>query len=407
MLQVFLYLSKKNEMKNTLLIFLIVLISTTRLSAQIKKEPYNFSNDINSKIEKDTLSWKYQIGATEYSISEYYKKALETWDKDRSGIPKISKEDSLYFKTFKPQNAKNYIINRSKTEQLIIINEAHHNTSHRVFTTSLLQGLYDNGYRFFGLEAISDTLINKRKFVTNESGYYTNEPQLANLINEATKIGFILFGYDVQGKNGKEREIAQSENIAKLIAKNPNSKFLIHCGYEHVVEGTPGIKNWEKAMAGRLKEMTKINPFTIDQVAYSEKGDVKFNSPYIQMVNSKNPVIMVDSSGKTFNGGVENDQTDCRIIHPLTKYINERPNWLSLSGKRKTYKIPSSKITEYPVLILAYRINEFEQNGIPADIIEITKESQTGNLILDKGIYKIIVRDKNYKIVKEYQQIVK
>ena len=394
-------------MKNTLTIFLIVLISTIKLSAQLKKEIYNFSSDINSKIEKDTLPWKFQMGAFDYSFSEYHKKALETWDKNGSGISKISKEDSLYFKTFKPQNAKKYIINRSKNEQVIIINEAHHNASHRVFTTSLLQGLYDNGYRYFGLEAISDTLINKRKFVTNQSGYYTNEPQMANLIHEAAKIGFILFNYEaLEGKGGKEREIEEAKNIAKLIAKNPNSKFLIHCGYEHVVEGTPGNKNWEKAMAGRLKEITKIDPFTIDQVAYSEKGDVKFNSPYIKMVNSENSVIMIDANDKIFDGGVGNYQTDCRIIHPVTKYVNDRPNWLSLSGKRKICKISSSKITEYPVLILAYRINELEQNGIPADIIEITNESQTRNLILDKGTYKIIVKDKNYKIVNEYQQIV-
>jgi hypothetical protein len=152
--------------------------------------------------------------------------------------------------------------------------------------------------------------------------------------------------------------------------------------------------------------MIKIDPFTIDQTIYSEKGDTKFNKPYIQMVNLDFPVIMVDDKGKTFNGGLDNDQTDCRIIHPVTKYINDRPNWLSLSGKRKIYKIPSSKIAEYPVLILAYRINEFEQNGIPADIIEISNKSQTGNLILDKGIYKIIMKDKDYKIINEYQQIV-
>jgi len=394
-------------MKNTLSIFLIFLISFIKLSAQTTKDIYKFSDHINSKIEKDTLSWKYQMGATDYSISEYHKKALETWDKNESEVPKISNEDRLYFKTFKPKNAKKYIINRSETEQLIIINEAHHNASHRVFTTSLLQGLYDNGYRYFGLEALHDTLINKRKFPIYESGYYTREPQLANLVNEATKIGFILFNYEAaKEKGGKEREIEQAENIAKLIAKNPNSKFLIHCGYDHVIEEMRGDKNWEKAMAGRLKEITKINPFTIDQVAYSEKGDLKFNSPYIKMVNSESPVIMVDASGKTFNGGVENYQTDCRIIHPSTKYRNDRPNWLLLSGERKVYKIPSSKITEYPVLILAFRINEFEQNGIPADIIELINKSQTGNLILDKGIYKIIVKDKNYKIVNEYQQIV-
>jgi hypothetical protein len=239
--------------------------------------------------------------------------------------------------------------------------------------------------------------------VNNISGFYTNEPQLANLIDKALKIGFIIFNYEASQGHNKEREIGQAENIAKLIAKNSDSKFLIHCGYDHVIEGTPRDKSWEKAMAGRLKEITKINPFTIDQVAYSEKGDMKFNSPYIQIVNSEYPVIMVDENGKTFNGSIENDQTDCRIIHPITKLVNDRPDWLSLSGKRKSYKIPKSKITAYPVLVFAYRINEFEQNGIPADIIEILNENQFGNLILEKGIYKIIVKDKNYKIVNQYE----
>jgi hypothetical protein len=144
---------------------IILLFFATKISAQNKKETYQFSKDIETKIEKDTLSWKYQLGATDYSISEYYKKALETWDKNGSGIRKITKKDSLYFNSFKKQDVKEYIINRSKNERIIIINEAHHNIRHRVFTTSLLQGLYDNGYRFLGLEALSDTLINNQKII--------------------------------------------------------------------------------------------------------------------------------------------------------------------------------------------------------------------------------------------------
>lgn len=390
-------------MKN-IIIYALLLIVSVKMNAQNKKEIYQSSNDIGKKIEKDTLSWKYQTGATEYSISQYYLKGLETWDKNGVGIQKLSKEDSLYFKTFKPHNAKDYIIERSKSEKLIIINEAHHNSMHRVFTTSLLQKLYDNGYRFFGLEAISDTLINKRKFVTKESGYYTNESQMSNLINEAIKIGFTIFNYEVSnGENGKEREIVQAKNIIKIINDNPNSKFLIHCGWDHVIEGTPGNKNWEKAMAGRIKEYTNIDPFTIDQTYYSEKGDSKFNKPYINLVNLDYPVIMVNEKGKTFNGGIENDQTDCRIIHPITKYINNRPNWLNLSGERKKYKIPKSKVSEFPILVLAYNQGEYEQNGIPCDIVEILDEKQIGNLILKKGKYKIIIKDKKYKILNEYE----
>lgn len=394
-------------MKQTFKIIFILLFAF-KIEAQIKKETYQFSKDIEAKIEKDTLSWKYQMGATDYSISEYYLQALKTWDKNGSGIRKISKEDSLYFNSFKKNDAKGYILNRSKKEKVIIINEAHHNIRHRVFTTSLLQGLYDNGYRFFGLEALSDTLINNRKYPVLESGYYTQEPQMANLLQEAIEIGFKLFTYEPDdNSNGKQREIGQAENIAQVIRENPNAKFLIHCGWDHVIEGTPGNKNWEKAMAGRLKEKTNINPFTIDQVAYSEKGDIQLISPYVLIANSEKPVIMVNDEGKTFNGSETNDQTDCKIIHPITKYINERPNWLYLDGERKSYKIPENKILEYPILVFAYRKKEFEQNGIPADLIEILNEKSNTNLILNKGIYKIIIKNKHYKIINEFETKIK
>jgi hypothetical protein len=55
---------------------------------------------------------------------------------------------------------------------------------------------------------------------------------------------------------------------------------LIHCGYDHLNEGIPGIASWEKQYA-RVTEMTGINPFTIDQTTSSEKGKAAWNDPYI------------------------------------------------------------------------------------------------------------------------------
>lgn len=317
----------------------------------------------------------------------------------------------LIFKEFNPHNAKEYILNRSKKEKIIIINEAHNNSRHRVFTTSLLKGLYKNGYRFLGIEALSDTLINQRKFPVLESGsMYIHESQYSNLIKEALDIGFTLFNYEykyVKGKTGKDREKEQAENIARVMAQNPNSKFLIHCGYDHLNEGIPGIKEWEKAMAGRVNDLTGINPFTIDQIPGSEKGDLKFNSPYIQIANSKKPVIMVNSKNKTYNGEINNNKADCRIIHPVSIYNNGRADWLTLDGRRKSFPIPTNTISEYPVLVMAYRNNEFEHEGIPADIVEITNKNQTIDLVLDKGSYRIIVKNRDYKIIQDYQQQIK
>jgi hypothetical protein len=138
-------------MKLTLTTVVVLFSIHINLHAQATKQVYKFSEDIEAKMEKDTVPWKTQVGATDYAISGNYKKAMETWDKVVSQIPSISVQDSSYFKEFKSQDAKEYILNRSKKEKIVIINEAHNNSRHRVFTTSLLKGLYKNGYRFLGI----------------------------------------------------------------------------------------------------------------------------------------------------------------------------------------------------------------------------------------------------------------
>jgi hypothetical protein len=386
------------------LMLVLVLMSGFRVMAQEARETYRFSNDIKSAVLKDTVVWKYQVGATDYSFNGSYKEAIDTWNPFVSKQAKISQSDSMYFQSFKSLNAKDYILNRSKKEEIIIINEAHHNSSHRVFTTSLLKGLYNNGYRFIGLEALRDSLINQRKFPIRESGYYIQEPQFGNLVTQAIKIGFTVFGYDTKDKNGKEREREQAENIARIIKRNPSSKFLIHCGYDHVIEGTPNVKSWEKAMAGRLIGLTKINPFTIDQVAYSENGKAHLNDPYIQILNPKESSILINDKGETFNREKGNEKVDCSIIHPVTQYDNGRPTWLLLGGKRKIYSIPKYKIRQYPALVLAYRDGEFDLRGIPADVIEVLNETQSSSLVLDKGKFEIIVKNKDYKITDRYRK---
>ena len=394
-------------MNKTKFLSILFFLITANVVAQSEKFEYRFSIDIENVIEKDTVPWKYQIGASEYSFVGNYKKTRETWDKNGVGIPKITKEDSLYFIGFTPVNAREYIIEHSKNEQIIIINEAHTFPNHRIFTHSLLQELYENGYRYLGLEALvetQDTLINERKYPIIESGYYTKEPEFGNFIYTALKIGFTLFGYDYgYERGGKEREIAQARNIANFMEQNPHGKVLIHCGHAHVIEGALNNPTWEKAMAERLKEYTQINPFTIDQTQFAEKSERKYNHPYIAMVNKEFPVVLIDENGNLFNGKKGNDQVDIRIIHPETQYVNNRPNWLLSVGTKKEYHIENSKITQYPLLVLVYRENEFENNGVPADIIEVFENEKNPSLILDKGNYDIIMKDLNYSIINRFE----
>nr|WP_317632651.1 hypothetical protein [uncultured Flavobacterium sp.] len=382
------------------IITIIFCLNTIIGFSQSNSDNYKFSKDILSQIDKDTVAWKYQTGATELSFSGYYENVLEIWDKNGIKKPKSTAEDSLYFVNSKKINAKDYIIEQSKEAEIVIINEAHHVPKHRTFTTSLLKDLYNNGYRYIGLEALSDPSIHERKFATIESGYYTKEPEFGNLISEALQIGYTLFGYEAsEGKNGKEREIEQAENIQKFIESVPNAKVLIHCGYAHAFENE--YPTWGKAMAGRLKDNMNIDPLTIDQTMLLERSDRENNHLFMKLNEAKSPIVLIDDNGQVFNGKSDIKQTDIVIIHPETAYINNRPDWLL--KEKKSYTIPSHIIkNNSPILVLAYRNTEFENDGIPADIIEIIDSKSPETLYLSDGIYTIVIKDKNYNIIENY-----
>ena len=78
-----------------------------------------------------------------------------------------------------------------------------------------------------------------------------------------------------------------------------------------------------------------------------------------------------------------------------------------LRENRKLYKIPVSKISTYPVMVFAYRKGEYEQNGIPADILELKTPKESRFLILDKGNYDIVIKDKEYKVLQRFGKKIK
>lgn len=387
------------------LIFLFVFLNYSTFA---QTDQYMFSKEIVNEIitntninsDQNDIHYYLQEGAWKFSFIGEYKSALKYWDAHRQETSQIYKEDSIYFMSLNAYPAKDFIINKAKNEQIIILNESHHMPLHRVFATSLLEDLYSLGFKYLGVEAYDykDSLLRARGFPVMETGYYIKEAQFGNLIRKALELGFNIFPYEADTNAfGKEREIQQAKNIQKVLDQDPSAKILIYAGYDHIREDSL-FNSWEKAMAGRLKEYTGIDPFTINQEKMSEASHPNFENAFYRLSKENKAVIYIDSEGKPFAESRTSNQYDVSVFHPRTIYIQGRPDWL-LRDDRKFYTIPQNNIEfDCPCLVFAYKANEYE-NAIPIDLIELGAKNEQRALILPIGIFKILIINKQRQMI--------
>lgn len=353
--------------------------------------PYRFSSQIEADFQKDTTSSNFYNARRDYAMLG----DIANTDRLKSLDPAENKKNHSH--TFMPGeiffsksvNAIDYILEKAKSNRIIIINEAHNQPQHRVFVQQLLAPLSRLGYNHLGLEALNnwdntDSLLQDKHYPTQKMGYYLKSPQLGNMIRSAQANNYHVFAYeDFEGLTGKEREMIQAKHIAQMMNKYPDDKFIIHCGYAHIQEGTHRV--WEKCMAGRLKELTSNDPFTIDQTLYHKKNSelqTVSDTATTSLILFKNDKPLVHIDGER--------QTDVAVIHPSTKYHYNRPAEYFNTTTHPT-PIPLKELTlSYPVILQAYHHNEDYNIATPLDVYEITHQLDTAYLALPKGDFTIL-----------------
>lgn len=385
---------KSKYVKNT--IFLLFILYSFFLSAQ--KNPYLFSSQIDSILAHDSSPYKYQTASWNYSFIGDYKRSIEIKEKQfpnaKPGKP--STEQIELFKKYTAVNAKNQILKEAAKTRIVIINEAHYMSLHRSYLAGLLEDLHGLGYNFIGFEGLSyeDSLINTRKYPVLNSGFYTIESCFGNLIREAIRNEFSVFAYEQKFNDSLQelvgREKAQAMNIMKLIELHPQSKFIIYCGYDHAVEDT--LKNFMGLpMAGQLKELSSINPFTIDQTQLSEYFNV--GSRFRRLMEQDFDAIYIDSNGTLFNRASFPKLIDCNVYHPNTEYKFNRPTWL-ITKHTKFRKIQSKIKIGFPCLVKTYLANEDINIAVPFDVIELkSPEDETAILTSKNKKHKLVVQN--------------
>lgn len=332
---------------------------------------YTAYETFQSRIEKINKKevWNFvQMYATYLSFAQKNKEANAVWNNFLGDGYKKKKIKKLNISI-------NDVVKKVKNEKLVVINEAHHLANHRYLTGSLLKKLYNEGFRYFGLEAISEIkAIDSMSFPVQSSGFYTSESTMANLIREAKKIGFTVFEYD--DFNTEDRETTQANNVYnKTFGIDKDAKVLIHCGFSHANEDENSKKVW---FAAKMNQLYKINPFTISQTNYRK-------------TNKRKPLLEIFY-----------DKEILKHDMFLQNSLSIENNCFSLRTA-KSVSIPINRNNLKPVIILVYDKNEFEKvnNPIPVFLKVIEKNDKYVKTNLCLGDYIVITKDTFNEIIEQ------
>ena len=376
---------------SSLILLLMLCIGPLCLMAQ---HPYYLSHQIDSLLAKDSNGYKYQTASWNYSFIGNYKQAIvvkeQQYPSAKASEP--SDEQIAFFKPYRAVDARAAILKEASATRVFIINEAHYSSLHRAYLSSLLPDLVNMGYAFIGMEALGyeDTLLQQRSYPIISTGFYTQEPSFGNLIRAAIKNGLHVFPYEQKFEDSAQkamgREKSQALNIKAMMDKHPSAKFIIYCGYDHAAEDT--LRNFMGLpMAGQLKQLTGINPFTVDQTALTEY--IVVGSRYRKLMSGNQSVVFVDSANQYFNRASYPKAIDCNIYHPNTEYVMGRPHWL-VNNETRLELLGSKVKIAFPCLLKVYLASDDRKVAVPIDVVELKSAADQVASVLLKNKKQVV-----------------
>ncbi len=360
-------------------------------------------------------SYRYENILLESTPS--YKRMREMYAKDITASPVAD---------YRMLDALDAIESAADRQQVIMINEEHRTSFHRASTLQLLRRLYAKGFRYFAAETLDpkDAELQKRGFPTQNSGFYTADPVYADVIRAALKLGYKIVPYesfDVACRPPDDnpefchdrRERGQAQNLYDRILKNdPQAKIFVHVGRGHNSKAASSEEF--NFMGFYFRQLTGIEPFTIDQLRFSERRISGLEHPLYRYLTKQNmlqkPSVFQSSNGKFYNLGLGYDMV---IFHPRLSYKNGRATFLEMNGERKAEKINLKKLRfksknqtfsqNEPVLIQAFYAQE-SADAVPIDQIILYPQQQIPVLMLPLDSFRIRALDKTGKILSQYEK---
>lgn len=322
--------------------------------------------------------------------------------------PPLTVADAARLRAASAQDALAAIRGEAAKTRIVILNEAHHRPRDRAFALEVARTLRPLGYTILAAEAFANadgerespiTQLERDGYPRRHTGYYLNDPVFADFIRQALALGFRPSAYEQKpsqstpGGGILEREQAQAENIAGILAGNPTAKIFIYVGFSHVMEAPVDGDKANEWMAARLKKMSGVDPLTIDQANLGEASMKRWGREAQALVAPRIRKASVLRLGGGFaNVGEHAHAVDLQVFQPSTHLVHGRPSWLGQLD-RTPRAVPSSLLpSEGRRLVQAFLANEGE-GAIPIDQVLVEAGKPVPRLMLPKRPVRYAVQN--------------
>ncbi len=304
---------------------------------------------------------------------------------------------------YTPADALETVARAAAGRQVVMVNEAHPVPQHRAFTLQLLARLRREGFTWFAAETLfdEDTALERRGYPVAASGAYTTEPVYGDLVRTALRLGYHVVPYDSPpGVDLDPRERLQAANLAERILKlDPHARIVVHAGYGHIAKAVrPGSLI---PMAIRFRELTGIDPYTVDQAHMTERSRPEVEEPLYRAVAARgdltHPTVFVNAEGRPWSANPA--QYDAVVFSPRSVYEQGRPTWLRMGGLRSPHTLPPDVCGTARGCLVRARYEAESADAVPVDQVIVAAGTPAPVLMLPEGRFRVTVEGANATIL--------
>lgn len=317
-----------------------------------------------------------------------------------------------------PVPALDTLVAEAGRHRAIFINEAVYQPQHRANLLQMLKGLYAKGYRYFSSYALgADSGLSQRGYLQIHSTG-TDEPIYGDLMRTALKLGYKIVPQAPRDKNCQSQsgdsyaclnqaEMRQAQQLQQIFKADSGAKVLVHTAYSTIEETT---SHGAITRAQYFRQLTGIDPWTIDQMQLSEHSAPGYEDPYftynIDRLKLRQATLFRQPDGSfwvepTFKGAY-----DVQIFSPRTRYVQGRPDWLLMGDQRQLQPLPANICENRPPCLVQAFVKDDAPLALPLDQFMVQTQAPAA-LVLPRGNFRVRVLDAAGKELKSYPLVVK